>query len=233
MSHITLCLVWIDVLRAPDPSFNQCRRVQTYLLKLARSGDDGEKVFLVLESGTRFHTTQVLHLYIQSAHQQTPSRCLCCVYIGCRSSAHQQTPSRCLCCNFIYRMQEALHTKKRPHVACVASLYRMQEALHTNKCPRIACVAVGQGQGGDALQLHAEAAEAPEDPAPGGCAPAGSGPHHRLLLWYAAARAATRNNIPSKSYLAKMTKPAMCRLGGGLPPSNPGALCPGGPLPDL
>jgi len=33
---------------------------QTYLLKLARSGEDGEKVFLVLESGTRFHTTQVL-----------------------------------------------------------------------------------------------------------------------------------------------------------------------------
>ena len=32
---------------------------QTYLLKLARSGEDGEKVFLVLESGTRFHTTQV------------------------------------------------------------------------------------------------------------------------------------------------------------------------------
>jgi hypothetical protein len=31
---------------------------QTYLLKLARSGDDGEKVFLLLESGARFHTTQ-------------------------------------------------------------------------------------------------------------------------------------------------------------------------------
>ncbi len=33
--------------------------MQTYLLKLARSGEDGEKVFLVLESGIRFHTTQV------------------------------------------------------------------------------------------------------------------------------------------------------------------------------
>jgi hypothetical protein len=32
---------------------------QVYLFKLARSGEDGEKVFLVLESGSRFHTTQV------------------------------------------------------------------------------------------------------------------------------------------------------------------------------
>lgn len=32
---------------------------QTYMLKLAKSGEDGEKVFLVLESGSRFHTTQV------------------------------------------------------------------------------------------------------------------------------------------------------------------------------
>lgn len=29
------------------------------MLKLARSGEDGEKVYLVLESGTRFHTTKV------------------------------------------------------------------------------------------------------------------------------------------------------------------------------
>ena len=33
--------------------------MQTYMLKLARSGEDGEKAFLVLESGSRFHTTQV------------------------------------------------------------------------------------------------------------------------------------------------------------------------------
>ncbi len=33
--------------------------VQTYILKLARSGEDGEKVLLLLESGSRFHTTQV------------------------------------------------------------------------------------------------------------------------------------------------------------------------------
>lgn len=29
------------------------------MLKLAKSGSDGEKVFLLLESGTRFHTVQV------------------------------------------------------------------------------------------------------------------------------------------------------------------------------
>ena len=33
--------------------------MQTYLLKLARSGEEGEKVFLLIESGTRFHTTEV------------------------------------------------------------------------------------------------------------------------------------------------------------------------------
>ncbi|KAK9805687.1 hypothetical protein WJX72_012021 [[Myrmecia] bisecta] len=33
---------------------------KTYMLKLAKSGEDGEKAFLVLESGTRFHTTQFI-----------------------------------------------------------------------------------------------------------------------------------------------------------------------------
>lgn len=33
--------------------------LQTYLLKLQKSGEDGFKTFLVLESGQRFHTTQV------------------------------------------------------------------------------------------------------------------------------------------------------------------------------
>ena len=33
--------------------------LQTYMLKLAKSGEDGDKVFLVLESGSRFHTTKV------------------------------------------------------------------------------------------------------------------------------------------------------------------------------
>ena len=32
---------------------------QTYVLKLAKSGSEGEKVFLLLESGARFHTVQV------------------------------------------------------------------------------------------------------------------------------------------------------------------------------
>ncbi|KAG2487711.1 hypothetical protein HYH03_013710 [Edaphochlamys debaryana] len=33
---------------------------KTYVLKLARSGEEGEKVHLLLESGSRFHTTKVL-----------------------------------------------------------------------------------------------------------------------------------------------------------------------------
>ncbi|EFJ40301.1 hypothetical protein VOLCADRAFT_69736 [Volvox carteri f. nagariensis] len=32
---------------------------KTYVIKLARSGEDGEKVYLLLESGSRFHTTKV------------------------------------------------------------------------------------------------------------------------------------------------------------------------------
>lgn len=38
--------------------------LQTYVLKLAKSGSDGEKVFLLLESGTRFHTVQVCCLMV-------------------------------------------------------------------------------------------------------------------------------------------------------------------------
>lgn len=34
-------------------------RLQTYMLKLSKSGEEGDKVFLVLESGVRFHTCQV------------------------------------------------------------------------------------------------------------------------------------------------------------------------------
>ncbi|GLI62598.1 hypothetical protein VaNZ11_005137 [Volvox africanus] len=33
---------------------------KTYVIKLARSGEEGEKVYLLLESGSRFHTTKVL-----------------------------------------------------------------------------------------------------------------------------------------------------------------------------
>ncbi|KAL0030916.1 hypothetical protein WJX79_000862 [Trebouxia sp. C0005] len=41
---------------------------KTYMLKLAKSGEDGEKAFLVLESGSRFHTTQY-----QKEKSDTPS----------------------------------------------------------------------------------------------------------------------------------------------------------------
>ncbi|KIY97196.1 hypothetical protein MNEG_10764 [Monoraphidium neglectum] len=33
---------------------------KTYVLKLAKSGSEGEKVFLLLESGSRLHTVQVI-----------------------------------------------------------------------------------------------------------------------------------------------------------------------------
>ena len=33
--------------------------LQTYVLKLSKSGGDGDKVFLLLESGARLHTTEV------------------------------------------------------------------------------------------------------------------------------------------------------------------------------
>ncbi len=32
---------------------------QTYVLKLARSGEDGDKVLLLIESGVRYHTVEV------------------------------------------------------------------------------------------------------------------------------------------------------------------------------
>ncbi|KAL3145238.1 hypothetical protein ABBQ32_000984 [Trebouxia sp. C0010 RCD-2024] len=41
---------------------------KTYMLKLAKSGEDGEKAFLVLESGSRFHITQY-----QKEKSDTPS----------------------------------------------------------------------------------------------------------------------------------------------------------------
>lgn len=41
---------------------------QTYVLKLAKSGEEGEKVLLLIESGVRFHTVQVR--YQRHAQQQ-------------------------------------------------------------------------------------------------------------------------------------------------------------------
>lgn len=45
--------------------------VQTYVLKLAKSGSDGEKVFLLLESGTRFHTVQVRRSSSTHCHRRS------------------------------------------------------------------------------------------------------------------------------------------------------------------
>ena len=54
------------------PSIIWWRLLQTYLLKLARSGEDGEKIFLVLESGSRFHTTQVPLTETRGAERDWP-----------------------------------------------------------------------------------------------------------------------------------------------------------------
>ena len=43
---------------APSPPPTPPR--QTYVLKLARSGEDGDKVLLLIESGARFHTVEAM-----------------------------------------------------------------------------------------------------------------------------------------------------------------------------
>lgn len=55
------CNYKLTLASSPQPvqQLKGCVTMQTYMLKLARSGEDGEKAFLVLESGSRFHTTQV------------------------------------------------------------------------------------------------------------------------------------------------------------------------------
>ena len=88
--------------------------VQTYLLKLARSGEDGEKIFLLLESGTRFHATEACQSQPHpSVYLSTTSHCrnlqhvdhlitmLNAVYVGIwRPSSHnmwyheESVPSR-------------------------------------------------------------------------------------------------------------------------------------------
>ena len=47
------CVSWIV-----GPTLASPGGLQTYIIKLSRSGENGEKAHLVLESGTRFHTTQ-------------------------------------------------------------------------------------------------------------------------------------------------------------------------------
>ena len=49
ISHAILCHMNV---------FPAAHDVQTYVLKLARSGEDGDKVLLLVESGVRFHTVQ-------------------------------------------------------------------------------------------------------------------------------------------------------------------------------
>lgn len=57
-------------LQDPHPLCTVLSPLQTYVLKLAKSGSDGEKVFLLLESGSRFHTVQASALFGASPCQQ-------------------------------------------------------------------------------------------------------------------------------------------------------------------
>lgn len=58
---------------------------QTYVMKLAKSGSDGEKVFLLLESGTRFHTVQV-RMHETDTAESLSSICTHCT--GCATAWH-------------------------------------------------------------------------------------------------------------------------------------------------
>jgi hypothetical protein len=42
--------------------------LQTYVMKLSKSGGEGEKFFVLLESGLRFHTTEVRILLAMEGH---------------------------------------------------------------------------------------------------------------------------------------------------------------------
>jgi hypothetical protein len=54
---------------------------QTYVLKLSKSGSDGDKIFLLLESGSRFHTVQVCAVAVSTvAHAGWPSGAVLMVY---------------------------------------------------------------------------------------------------------------------------------------------------------
>ena len=56
--HPAWCAASTARVQAAEVGCPECH-MQTYIMKLARSGEDGEKVHIVLESGVRFHTTQV------------------------------------------------------------------------------------------------------------------------------------------------------------------------------
>jgi hypothetical protein len=75
--------------------------LQTYVLKLAKSGSDGEKVFLLLESGTRFHTVQVRgpckHCTLAACWKPTPWGCnqAQMVWIAACTAMHAVRRNKC------------------------------------------------------------------------------------------------------------------------------------------
>ena len=83
------------------------------MLKLAKSGEDGEKAFLVLESGSRFHTTQVC-LHQQSGANPAKakrilslSRVVFCISYLQYQKEKSDTPS-----NFTLKLRKHLRTRR-------------------------------------------------------------------------------------------------------------------------
>lgn len=83
------------------------------MLKLAKSGEDGEKAFLVLESGSRFHTTQVCLHQQSGANPAKAKRILSLSRVVFRISYLQyqkeksDTPS-----NFTLKLRKHLRTRR-------------------------------------------------------------------------------------------------------------------------
>lgn len=61
-THLHLAEMHLADCQRPDPTVHAplpSTHAQTYVLKLARSGEDGDKVLLLIESGVRYHTVEV------------------------------------------------------------------------------------------------------------------------------------------------------------------------------
>lgn len=69
--------------------------LQTYVLKLARSGEDGDKALLLVESGVRFHTVEVRAAGLRQGRGRRRQRQL--------QQALGSTPSS-ECCSFFNHM---------------------------------------------------------------------------------------------------------------------------------
>ena len=177
--------------------------LQTYMLKLSKSGEEGEKVFLVLESGTRFHTTQVTAFKAVSRRLLSRS-CTCppgllsaadCMNVPVRAGMQLASRASCRWWHFTCRQDQALEPRPKSctsssvmlEVLCKPLLSAPARGSTHVSCtltPSWPCLpAVSEGKEQHPQQLHAEAAQAPARPAPGGREAVGGGPHCGLSVW--------------------------------------------------